>query len=238
MPPSAYTLFLNYLSTRQKEKSVKLYTLPASPYGARVAMQIAIKDLKIPIEASPWPLHSADFNQRFALRKLPILILDDGSSIGDSWAILEYLEALHPGSKALRPSEPTDIADMYLLARYADTHLAPQGTFPIFQTQLVPGSGSPQDHLPALLSELEKGERLIEQLPLYSSRELHLGDLALAPILLYATELLERFDGEHSIENYPLLNGWYSWVNKLPAASKVLDQLQSTVSAFFDQLKK
>lgn len=216
---------------------MKLYTIPPSPYGARAALQIALKGLNIPVETCPWPLHSDEFNQRFTLRKLPVLALDDDTSIGDSWAILEYLEALYPDTPRLRPEDPRAIAHMYLLARYTDTHLAPQGMFPLFKTQLAPGSGTPEACLPALLAELQKGERLLEELPHYRERALHLGDLALAPVILYAGELLERFGGGESIQSYPLLCDWYAWVQATPAARETLEQLLSATKAFLDGLK-
>lgn len=217
---------------------MKLYTIPASPYGARAALQIALKGLDVPVETCPWPLHSEEFNQRFSLRKLPVLALDDGTSIGDSWAILEYLEALHPEAPRLRPATPIAIAHMHLLARYTDTHLAPQGMFPLFKTQLVPGSGTPEAYLPSLLSELQKGERLLGELPHYRERELHLGDLALAPVILYAGELLERLGNGERIENYPVLCDWYARVRENSATADKLDQLLAATRTFLDGLAR
>ena len=102
---------------------MKLYNLDHSPYATRVRVQIRKKELDVAIEAPPVALGSPEFIQRFPLGKIPVLELDDGSQLPDSWVIMEYLEDVMP-ALPLRPQGARACAHMQLLARYTDTYLA------------------------------------------------------------------------------------------------------------------
>ena len=82
-----------------------------SPYATRVRMQITKKQLDIAIEPPPVPIQTPEFMARFPLGKIPVLELDDGSQIPDSWAIMEYLEDVSP-AVSLRPEGATARAHM------------------------------------------------------------------------------------------------------------------------------
>lgn len=90
----------------------KLISATPSPYARKVRIALAEKGLPFELQTEvPWdnttatPLHNP-------LEKLPVLILDDGSSVYESSYILQYLEAKHP-EVALMP----DDVDGRLLAR-------------------------------------------------------------------------------------------------------------------------
>ena len=103
---------------------MKLYNLDHSPYATRVRMQIFKKDLPVTIEPPPAPARTPQFLARFPLGKIPVLELDDGSQLPDSWVIMGYLEDVMP-AVSLRPEGARANAHMQLLARYADTCLGP-----------------------------------------------------------------------------------------------------------------
>lgn len=80
---------------------LKLISATPSPYARKVRIVLAEK--RIPFELItevPWnsttktPLHNP-------LEKLPVLILEDGSSVYESHYILEYIEAKFPGKLML-----------------------------------------------------------------------------------------------------------------------------------------
>ena len=71
---------------------MKLYNLDHSPYATRVRMQIHKKGLEIAIEPPPDALGTPEFLARFPMGKIPVLELDDGSQLPDSWVIMDYLE--------------------------------------------------------------------------------------------------------------------------------------------------
>ena len=144
---------------------MKLYNLDHSPYATRVRVQIRKKELDVAIEAPPVALGSPEFIQRFPLGKIPVLELDDGSQLPDSWVIMEYLEDVMP-ALPLRPQGARACAHMQLLARYTDTYLGPGALFPLFARVSRPGgTEGAGEQLAALETELARLERLLEFLP-------------------------------------------------------------------------
>lgn len=91
---------------------MKLISATPSPYARKVRIALAEKSIAFELVTEvPWngttatPLHNP-------LEKLPVLILDDGTSVYESHHILEWLEAKHPAPPLL----PADI-DARLFAR-------------------------------------------------------------------------------------------------------------------------
>ncbi len=84
----------------------KLISATPSPYARKV--RIALAEKKLPFELItevPWDSTTATpkFNP---LEKLPVLILDDGSSVYESSFIMQYLEWSYPDT----PLMPADVA--------------------------------------------------------------------------------------------------------------------------------
>lgn len=212
---------------------MKLYNLDHSPYATRVRMQIYKKNLAVDIEAPPAPLRSAAFLQRFPMGKIPVLELGDGTQLPDSWVIMEYLEDVIPAI-SLRPEGARGRAQMQLLARYADTYLSPGALFPLFTRIQTPGgTDDAAEALAALENELARLERLLQMLPDISQRELHLGDLALAPSMDYVLLLAPLFGRPEPLADYPLVAAWWQWVSADAAVAKGSAQMRAAVQKFF-----
>lgn len=212
---------------------MKLYNLDHSPYATRVRMQIHKKNLDIAIEPPPEALGSEAFKARFPLGKIPVLELDDGSHLPDSWVIMEYLEDVMP-ARSLRPEGATARAQMQLLARCADTYLGPAGLFPLF-ARVTSGAGAEGagQELAGLQDELARLERLLAWLPDCAQRVLHLGDLALVPHMDYTLMLAPMFGLEQPLADCPHVAAWHRWVREDEAVAKGSAEMHTAVSAFF-----
>ena len=84
----------------------KLISATPSPYARKV--RIALAEKKLPFELItevPWDSTTATPKHN-PLEKLPVLILDDGSSVYESNFIMQYLEWMYPET----PLMPTDVA--------------------------------------------------------------------------------------------------------------------------------
>lgn len=84
---------------------MKLITSLTSPYGRKV--RVVLLEKKIPFQIrveNPWLPDNAvlDFNP---LGKVPVLVLEDGSSVFDSRVIVEYLDHVSPVAHLI-PNEP------------------------------------------------------------------------------------------------------------------------------------
>jgi glutathione S-transferase len=80
---------------------MKLIASLVSPYARKVRVALAEKKIEYElVEASPW---TADTNvpSYNPLGKVPVLVLDDGTSLFDSRVIVEYLDTVSPVSRLI-----------------------------------------------------------------------------------------------------------------------------------------
>jgi len=125
---------------------MKLYMFPVAPNPTRVRLYLAEKaagGTEIALEQVPVNLREGEHRRpehlaRSPMAKLPVLELDDGTCIGESLAIIEFLEELHP-DPPLIGADPRErlqvrslerVAEMNVLgpiARYIHTTNSPLG---------------------------------------------------------------------------------------------------------------
>ncbi|HET6160118.1 MAG TPA: glutathione S-transferase family protein [Dongiaceae bacterium] len=110
---------------------MKLYSLPLSPYSARVRGAIYAKKLAVDIVTPPegWR-QSEEFRQINPARRVPILILEDGTALPESGVIVEYLEEAFP-EIPLRPKDAKERARVRLITTVADLYVM-QAAMPLF----------------------------------------------------------------------------------------------------------
>ena len=215
---------------------MKLYSLPHSPYAARVRMQIRLRDLPVEVLPPPLPMRTAAFLERFPLGKVPVLELEGGLTIAESWAIMEYLEDVGVGAgESLSPESPLERARMRMLGRYADLHLATNALFPLFRAVTGMGDTDAAATAESLRAELAKGERLLTEIGA-GNRALHLGDIALAPTLLYVQELAPAAGIEAPLADCPQLSAWWGWINGVAPVRETLDEVRDAFHAFAEAL--
>jgi len=101
---------------------MKLYSEYGSPYSAPVRAAIYAKGLSIDIEPPPGGLLSADFHAINAIGTIPCLVLEDGTPLPESAAIMEYLEDKFP-EPPLRPAGPEARARVRLIQRVSELQI-------------------------------------------------------------------------------------------------------------------
>lgn len=78
---------------------MKLISATPSPYARKVRITLAEKDVPFELQTEvPWD-STTKTPEHNPLEKLPVLILDDGTSVYESHHILEWLEAKYPPPK-------------------------------------------------------------------------------------------------------------------------------------------
>src|SRR5690348_8011083 len=118
----------------KEQSKMKLTFSPASPFARKVRIAAIELGLIDKIEFVPTTVAPGTPNEEYSkitpVKKLPVLILDDGSVILDSYVIVEYLDELAGGGKLIPASGParwkvkTDhsilqgMLDSMLLCRY------------------------------------------------------------------------------------------------------------------------
>jgi glutathione S-transferase len=143
---------------------VKLYNWSIAPNPRRVVLYLAEKGIDIPIEEAGYPdkpILKPEFLAAHEHRRVPLLVLDDGTEIGESMAICRYFETLHPDP----PLMGTDAKDKALVEMWE--RLAEQeGLFASseyfrngrksFAGRAVAGAPGAVDQIPALV---ERGKQ-------------------------------------------------------------------------------
>jgi glutathione S-transferase len=158
---------------------------------------------------------------------VPVLVLDDGTTLPESEVIVEYLEDRYP-QVPLRPTDPAERARVRLIARAAELYLFPS-VVDIFQARGL-GPSDPQ-HIEKLFSALELN--LLRLSGLLDDRSdswhalgarLSLADGALAPFLQYV-DVIAKASGRKLLEPHPRLERFWSGAQRDPLVSTVTQEI-------------
>lgn len=80
---------------------MKLYTARTSPYSRKVQVVLAEKKIECEfVDEDPW-VPQTTVPQFNPLGKIPVLVLDDGTTLYDSRVIVEYLDTVSPVSRLI-----------------------------------------------------------------------------------------------------------------------------------------
>jgi glutathione S-transferase len=80
---------------------MKLYTARTSPYSRKVRVVLAEKKIECEfVDEDPW-VPQTTVPQFNPLGKIPVLVLDDGTTLYDSRVIVEYLDTVSPVSRLI-----------------------------------------------------------------------------------------------------------------------------------------
>jgi glutathione S-transferase len=186
---------------------MKLTYSPASPFARKVRIAAIELGLIDRIEFVPTAVAPAKPNDEYALinplKKLPVLIADNGDVILDSYVIIEYLDELAGGGKLIPASGPTrwkvksdhsllqGMLDSMLLCRY-ERMVRPQG---------LQWQAWSDDHWNRAWQGMARFEQQADVL----SRPLDIVQIALACVLGYADF---RFTDCGWRKAYPKLDGF------------------------------
>lgn len=208
---------------------MQLYSSSFSPYAARCRIQIFHKNLPVDIVPPPGGMGSAQLKSKNPIGKIPVLDLGD-KSLGESWAIMEYLEACHP-APAMRPADAFEAAEQQALVRFTDLYLAP-AMFPLFRALRVAVSAdATKESLTALQAQLLVLEPLLANKAAHQTLPLDLADAALLPIIWYSCILTRHFGMADCIAALPATQQWWQRASTVPAAEKVLSEMEAGLKA-------
>jgi glutathione S-transferase len=192
-----------------RECQVKLYSLPLSPYAARVRGAIYAKGLAVDIVAPPddWRT-SPEYREINPLVRIPVLLLDDGTVIAESAVIVEYLEDAHP-KPSLRPDTAESIARVRLITQVADLHVM-QPMMPLFY--MFDGNTKDDAAIATQLAKLEEGLKHLDAMLLTGEfafpGQLTTADVWLTPIrfsldgLMGFAKMPGLLDGHKAVASY------------------------------------
>ncbi|MGJ8668756.1 MAG: glutathione S-transferase family protein [Oceanococcus sp.] len=206
---------------------MQLYSAAISPYASRCRVQIYHKNLAVEIVPPPGGMRSDDVLARNPGGRIPVLDLGD-KSLAESWSIMEYLEDTHPDTP-MRPSDAFERARISELVRFTDIYLA-SAMFPLFKA--LRGGVDEETVSQAMLglsAQLTVLESQWARKP--QSCELDLADAALIPIVWYAQILARHFGNPNCMAGLEQTQAWWTRMNAVPAAAKVLAEMDAGLRA-------
>lgn len=209
----------NYKSSTM---SLVLYGHPFSSYTQKVL--IALYENGIPYEfrclGADTPQHSAEWLQRWPLRKFPLLV-DGGKTVVETSIIIEYLQLVHPGPVRLLPEDPAAALEVRFLDRFFDLHVMS----PVQHAVSGALTGDPVKRREAQALAAEKLEWAYTWLegqlsgrPWAAGADFTLADCAAAPSLFYT-------DWTHRIsEAYPVLRSYRARLLGRPSFARAVEE--------------
>jgi glutathione S-transferase len=213
---------------------MKLISLALSPFAARVRAAIYAKNLPVEIVDPPtdWRT-SPDFRKLNPLVRIPVLVLDDNSSLFESGVIVEYLEEAFPDRHPLRPRAPVERAHVRLVTQLSEQYVVPamMPLFGLFDTKT-------RDEA-AISAQIAKLDAALKHLNgrLRPGRyavgdALTTADVWLAP-LRYTLEGLMNFGGRTDLlDSYAALKGYVDVAQRDPNLARIWREMDDGLKAF------
>jgi len=197
---------------------MKLISSLTTPYGRKVRIVIAEKHLDVEwLEENVW---AADTKVGLynPLIKIPVLILDDGTTLYDSRVITEYLDGVVPVSRLI----PEGGRERAMVKRWealgdgiADAGIA------VFLERKRPTELQSRDWIMRQLGKVESGiagaARELGERKFCHGEAYSLGDIALACALLWVEFRLPEINWR---ETYPNLR---TWIERIEARQEFVD---------------
>jgi glutathione S-transferase len=211
---------------------VKLYSLPLSPYSARVRGSIYAKGLNVEIVQPPpdWRT-AAEYRRINPLVRIPVLLLDDDTVIPESGVIVEYLEDAFP-DPSLRPDTAENLARVRVITQIADLYVM-QAMMPLFS--LFDAKKKDKDKIAAQIGKLDEGLSHLEAMLLAGEfafpGQLTTADLWLTPVR-FSLEGLMSFSGQrHILDKHKIIASYADTARNDAALGRVWDEMAEGLEA-------
>jgi glutathione S-transferase len=217
-------------TTNTVKATVKLYTVPLSPFAASCRLAVYAKGLEDRIElcSPPGQLKSPEYLAINPIGKIPSLQLD-GWSLAESATICEYLEDRFP-EPSLRSADLDTRARQRLLARIVDLYVYP----PLLVLFRQPAAGVRDEHaIEKAFVDLDQALGFLSHW--FATDETDLGesltlaDCALIPALFYVRTMGRAF-GRDVFAKYTRIADYWQRVKQVPAASRVLGEMSEALA--------
>jgi glutathione S-transferase len=104
--------------------TLALYGHPFSSYTQKVLVALYENDTPFEFRSlgPDTPQHTAEWLQRWPLRKFPLLV-DGARNVVETSIIIEYLQLAHPGPVRLLPDDALAALDVRFMDRFFDLHV-------------------------------------------------------------------------------------------------------------------
>jgi glutathione S-transferase len=221
------------------EDRVKLFSLPLSPFAARVRAAIYAKNLPIEIVSPPsdWRT-SADYRKLNPLVRIPVLVLDDGTALPESGIIVEYLEDQFP-QNPLRPGAAKDLARVRFITQVAETYVL-QAMSPLW-TLFDPKKPGDPAAITAQIGKLDSALKPLNDLltpGAYAFGDrLTTADAWLAPLRFTLDGMMTWSGHTDLLDKHPNVQVYADVARRDPHLARVWREMEEALKVFLASLK-
>ena len=218
---------------------MKLISLPLSPFAARVRAAIYAKGLTVDLERPPadW-MTTRSLRSLNPLARLPILVLDDGTTLAESALIIEYLEEVHR-ERPLLPADPVARARARFVAEVACGYVL-GATMPLFesfarQEAAEKGSGDVSDRMDKVRSHLDVLESLLPVDDYACGGALTVADVAVAPVRFVLDSFTAYTRQPTLLEAYPRVADYAAVARRDPSLGRGWQEMADGLVTFMQR---
>jgi glutathione S-transferase len=202
--------------------SLVLFGHPFSSYTQKVLIALYENDARFGFRnlGPDTPQHTAEWLERWPLRKFPLLV-DGTRNVAETSIIIEYLQLAHPGPVRLLPADPMAALDVRFLDRFFDLHVMNPVQHAV-SGALTGHAAKRQEGLAHAAEMLERAYAWLEGhlagRAWAAGADFTLADCAAAPSLFYA-------DWTHRIpESFPALRAYRSRLLARPSFARAVEE--------------
>ena len=199
---------------------IRLYNLPISNFGAKVAIALRLKGLAHETVPPPGGYGSAAYKAVVPTGTIPAIV-DGDLVLSESETIVEYLEEAYP-TPPLLPAGARQRARVRQLARFHDTRAEPvlRALFP-HMAPATRDAAVVQRQLALWTARLAELDALVRPAPWLSGAAVGMADLGYAPTFLMGRLMLEHLGQPFALP--PALAEWAAMASRHPALAPVLE---------------
>ena len=212
---------------------MKLYSLPLSPFSARVRGALYAKSLAFEALAPPESFGtSEEFRKLSPMNKIPLLVRGDGTTLGESSVIVEYLEDAFP-EPPLRPESAEALAQVRFVTQVADGYVM-NVLGPLFL--LFDAKEKDTRTITTQLAKLDDGlaklEAVLTPASYAQGGRISTADVWLTPIR-FSLDGFSAFAARPGLlDRYPRVNGYKDVAQRDPALGRVWSEMTEGLNAF------
>jgi len=217
-----------------QETQVKLYSVPHSPYAARIRLALRFKglaweDLGLPAEG----LKSPGFLAINPIGKIPVLLTDDVGPIIESETILQYLEERWP-EPSLTPDDARGRTRMRTVIRVCENYVS-NAAIDLFP--LLAPDGRNAAVLQAALDKWRRGLGLLASVICTEGQaagpQPSLADCMVFPVLHLCTIIGPRLTVDEPLAPFPQLADYYARGLEDPWLKACHDEIVAGLKALY-----
>lgn len=208
---------------------MRLYSENYSPFSAPVRVAIYAKALDVEIVAPPGGLRSAQYHVINPLGTIPCLMLDDGTRLPESSAIMEYLEEKFPDPPLL-PASPEARAQVRLLQRIGELHITTQTVELTRLPEAAARDEGGMDRLTKIVRGLAALQNILSGDDFAAGSSLTLADCQLAPALFRVPRAVGAYMSRDLIGAYPKVARYVETSRRHKAVARVLDEMGAALA--------